>query len=171
MGHERAKVQWRENALCSGQQKPTQREREPYVETNTVWTLRSSPEGICNHVSSLTVIFVVVVGCFKFFILLIAESCLFVYSSQRPRVALYFQSVKPRPLHFAYVPIPWIGCYVSRTLSLCARPRVCLFVCVCVYVCVCVSFYGKSTALFGIRRMYIFVRYLPTFKKVILFVS
>ena len=48
---------WRENASCSGQQKPTQTERELSVETKTVWVLGSSPEGICNHLSSLTVIF------------------------------------------------------------------------------------------------------------------
>ena len=33
-------------------------------------------------------------------------------SSQRPRVALYFESVKPRPLQCACVLIPWLSCCV-----------------------------------------------------------
>ena len=63
------------NVLYSGQWKSAQTERELSVETKTVWVLESSPEGICNHLSSLTVSFFKI----KKIILLITASCVFVY--------------------------------------------------------------------------------------------
>ena len=99
---------WRENASCSEQQKPVKTEREPCVETERVWVLGSSPEGICNHLYSLTVSF------FFFFLNFHSvDRCTLrvrLLSSQRPCVALHPQSAKPRPLHCACVPITWIGC-------------------------------------------------------------
>ena len=66
-----------------------------------VWVLGSSPEGICNLLPSLTVSFLVFLNFHA------VDHCklhVCLLSSQWPCVAIYFQSVKRRPLHYTCVP-------------------------------------------------------------------
>ena len=78
------------NVLYSGQWKSAQTERELSVETKTVWVLESSPEGICNHLSSITVRFFFFFFFSNFNVVDLYKQRVCLLSSQRPGVALYF---------------------------------------------------------------------------------